>query len=52
MNTKQSIDISLSENRCKQVINGKVCNRLLFKGEAKHIEILCPKCKQITTFKN
>jgi phage FluMu protein Com len=35
----------MKKNKCPH------CNKLLFLGDAKEIEIKCPKCKKITIFK-
>lgn len=36
--------MTLGDVRC-------LCNRLLFKGEAKHLEIKCPNCKRLYLIK-
>jgi len=43
--TEQHHNNSLQQYRCSK------CNRLLFKGQVKYVEIQCPKCNLVQTIK-
>jgi iron complex transport system substrate-binding protein len=45
MKLRQLNNTGLSECRCSK------CNRLLFKGQVKYVEIQCPKCSLVQTIK-